>query len=102
MIDIVVLPMGLQTPSAPSVLSLILSLETLCSVQELAVSIRLCICQALAEPLRRQLQLFSERMHLSIGLSQHYENVPVYFMIFFLFFIFDYTVFLDMTVDYIK
>jgi hypothetical protein len=52
---IVVPPMGLQTPSAPSVLSLDLPLGTLCSVQWLAESIHLCICQALIEPLRRQL-----------------------------------------------
>ena len=45
----------LQTPSAPSVLSLIPPLRTPCSVQWLAVSICLCICQALAGPLRRQL-----------------------------------------------
>jgi hypothetical protein len=55
LIDIVVLPMGLWTPSAPSVLSLAPPLGTLCSVQWLAVSIRLCIYQALAESLRRQL-----------------------------------------------
>jgi hypothetical protein len=47
--------MGLQIPSAPWVLSLAPSLETLCSVQWMAVSIHLCICQAPAEPLRRQL-----------------------------------------------
>jgi hypothetical protein len=47
--------MELQTPSAPSVLSLIPPLETPCSVQWLAVSICLCICQALTEPLKRQL-----------------------------------------------
>jgi len=49
---------GLQTPSAqlvPSVLSLTPPLQTLCSIQWLAVSICLCICQTLAEPLRRQL-----------------------------------------------
>ena len=40
--------MGLQTPSAPWVLSLAPPLGTLCSVQCLAVSIHLCICQALA------------------------------------------------------
>jgi hypothetical protein len=51
----VVPPRGLQTPSAPWVLSLVPSLGTLCSVQWLAVSIHFCICQALAEPLRRQL-----------------------------------------------
>ena len=47
--------MGLQAPSAPSILSLALPLGTLCSVQWMAVSIHFCICQALAEPLRRQL-----------------------------------------------
>ena len=55
LVDIVVLSMGLQTPSAPSVLSLISSLGTLCSVQWLAMRIHLCISQALVEPLRRQL-----------------------------------------------
>ena len=55
LVDIVVLPMGLQTPSAPSVLSLTPPLGTPCSVQWLAVSICLCICKALAGPLRRQL-----------------------------------------------
>ena len=47
--------MGLQIPSVPSVLSLTPSLGTPCSVQWLAVNICLCICQAVAEPLRRQL-----------------------------------------------
>jgi hypothetical protein len=47
--------MGLQTPSAPLVLSLAPPLGALCSVQWLAESIHLCICQALAEPLKRQL-----------------------------------------------
>jgi hypothetical protein len=55
LVDVVVLPMGLQTPSAPSVLSLTPPLGTLCSVQWLAASISLYICQALEEPLRRQL-----------------------------------------------
>ena len=55
LIDVVVLPMGLQTLSAPSVLSLTPPLGTQCSVQWLAASINLCICQVLAEPLRRQL-----------------------------------------------
>jgi len=54
-VDNVVLLMGLQTHSAPSVLSLTPSLGTPISVQWMAASIRLCICQALAEPLRRQL-----------------------------------------------
>jgi hypothetical protein len=51
----IVLILGLQTPSALSVLSLTPTLETLCSDQWLASSIHLCICQALADPLRRQL-----------------------------------------------
>jgi hypothetical protein len=55
LIDIVVLPMELQTPSAPSVLSVAPSLGTLCSFQWLTGSIHLCVCQALVEPLRRQL-----------------------------------------------
>ena len=48
-------PMGLQIPSAPWVLSLVPSLGTLCSIQWMILSIHFCICQALAEPLRRQL-----------------------------------------------
>jgi hypothetical protein len=51
----VVPPMGLQTPSDPWVLSLTPSLGTPCSIQWMVVSIHFCICQALAEPLRRQL-----------------------------------------------
>jgi hypothetical protein len=53
LVHIDVPPMGLQTPSAPWVLSLAPSLGTLCSVQRITVSIHFCICQALAEPLRR-------------------------------------------------
>jgi hypothetical protein len=55
--DIVVLPMELQHPPptlVPSVLSLAPPLGTLHSVQWLAESIHLCICKALAGPLRRQ------------------------------------------------
>jgi hypothetical protein len=55
LLDIAVLPIGLQTPSAPSVLSLIPPLGTPWPVQWLAESICFCICQALAKPLRRQL-----------------------------------------------
>jgi hypothetical protein len=51
LVHIVGPPMGLQTPSAPWVLSLAPSLGTLCSVQWIAVSIHFCICQALAEPI---------------------------------------------------
>jgi hypothetical protein len=47
--------MGLQTPSVPWVLSLSPSLESLCSIQWMAVSIHFCISQALAKHLSRQL-----------------------------------------------
>jgi hypothetical protein len=50
----IVLPMELQTPSVLSVLSLTAPLATLCSVQWLAKSICICLCQALTEPLRTQ------------------------------------------------
>ena len=55
LIDIVVLPMRLQTPSAPSVLHITPPLGSPCSVQWLTVSIHICIGQALADPLRRQI-----------------------------------------------
>jgi hypothetical protein len=50
LVHIVVPPKEMQTPLLPSVLVLSLdpSLGTLCSVQWLAESIHLCICQALA------------------------------------------------------
>ena len=55
LVDIVVLPMGLQTPSTPSVHSVTHLLWILLSDQWLAASsICLCICKALAWPLRRQ------------------------------------------------
>jgi len=63
LVDTVVLPVGLQIPSAPSVISLTPPLGSLCSVQWLAVSLQLCISQALAEPLRRQLYQAPEVMH---------------------------------------
>jgi hypothetical protein len=53
--------MGLQTPSAISDFSLTPPLGTPCSVQWLSES--LCICQALAEPLRRQLYQASVSKH---------------------------------------
>jgi hypothetical protein len=56
--------MGLQTPSTPWVLSLAPSLGTLCSVPWMDASIHLCICQALAEPLRRQLYQAPVSKHL--------------------------------------
>jgi hypothetical protein len=49
--DIVVLPMRLQTPSAPAVLALTSPLGSPNSVQCLAVCICICIGPALAEPL---------------------------------------------------
>jgi hypothetical protein len=52
---IVVPPIGLQTPLAPRVLFLSSSIGDLVLSLWLAESIHLCICQALAEPLRRQL-----------------------------------------------
>ena len=45
----------MQTPLAPWVLSLARSFVSLCSVQWMTVSIHFSICQALEEPLRRQL-----------------------------------------------
>jgi hypothetical protein len=64
LVHIVVPSMGLQTPSAPSVLSLAPPLGTLCSVQKLAESLHPCICQALVEPLRRQLYQAPVSKHL--------------------------------------
>jgi hypothetical protein len=63
LVDIGVLPMGLQTPSAPSVLSLPPPVWTLHSVQWLAASIQLCICKTLAVPLMRQLYQTPFRKH---------------------------------------
>jgi hypothetical protein len=60
---IVVLPMGLQTLSALSVLSLTPPLGSPCSVQWLAESIHISICQALAEPFRRQLYQVPDSKH---------------------------------------
>ena len=51
----VVLPMGLQTPSDPSVLDLTSPLGSLSSAQCLAVCIGIFIGQVLAEPLSEQL-----------------------------------------------
>jgi len=63
LVDIVVLPVGLQTPTAPSVLSLTPPLGSPRPVQWLTVSICIYICQALAEPLRRQLYQAPVSMH---------------------------------------
>ena len=58
MVDIVVLPMKLQTPLAPSVLSLTPPLGTLHSVKWLALRICLCICKALVGPYQPYQALF--------------------------------------------
>jgi hypothetical protein len=55
LVHIVGSPMGLQTRSVPCLFSLVHSLGILCSVPQIAVSIHFCVCQALAEPLRKQL-----------------------------------------------
>ena len=65
MVHTVVPHKGLQTTSAPWVLSLAPPLGTLCFVQWMAVSIHFCICQALADPLRRQLYQAPVSKHLS-------------------------------------
>jgi hypothetical protein len=67
-VDIVILPMGLQKSSDPSVLSLTPLLGNPCSVQWLAVSIHLCICQALAAPFRRQLYQAPVSMHFLVSI----------------------------------
>jgi hypothetical protein len=54
LVDIVVLPIGLQTPSAPLVLHLHPSLGSPCSVLWLDACICICVRQALAEPLKGQ------------------------------------------------
>jgi hypothetical protein len=63
LVHIVIPPMGLQTHSAPWVLSAP-SLETVYSVQWMTMSIHFCICQVLAEPLRRQLYQSGISKHL--------------------------------------
>ena len=68
LVDNVVLPMGLQTPSTPSVLSPTPPLGSPCSVQWLAGSICICICEALAEPLWRQLNQAPVSKYL-VGIS---------------------------------
>ena len=74
LVDIVVFPKGLQTPSAPSVLSLTPSLGTPCSDQWLAVSIYLCTFQTLIGPLRKNLYQSLVSMHF-LGLGLGLANV---------------------------
>jgi hypothetical protein len=64
LVHIVVLPMGLQTPSAPWILSLAPPLGTLCFIQWMTVSIHFCICQALPRPHRRELNQVPVSKHL--------------------------------------
>ena len=59
----IVLTVGLQSPSAPSVLPLTLPLRSPGSVVRLAVNICICIGQVLAEPLRGQLYQDPVSMH---------------------------------------
>jgi hypothetical protein len=63
-VHIVVPPTELQTPSASWVFSLAPSLGIILSVQWMAVSVHFCICQALAEPLRRELYQAPVSKHL--------------------------------------
>ena len=63
LVDIVVLPIGLQTLSAPSVLSLPLPLGSLNSVWWLAVSIYVCIGQVLTEHFRGHLYQVPDSKH---------------------------------------
>jgi hypothetical protein len=81
LLDIVVLPMELQTPSTPSVPSLTPLLGTPHSVQWLAANIHLCISKALAGPLRRQPYQAPFSMHfltsiLCLGLVTVYGMSP--------------------------
>jgi hypothetical protein len=55
---------GAANPFSSFGFSLVLPLGTLCSIHCLAVSFHLCICQALAEPLRRQLYQAPVSKHL--------------------------------------
>jgi hypothetical protein len=71
--DIVLLSMRLQTPSATSVPVLTPPLGCLCSVQLLAVSIPICIGQALAKPLRGQLyQAFVSKHDLASSILSEF------------------------------
>jgi hypothetical protein len=80
-VHVVVLPMGFQIPSAPLVLSLTPPLGTPCSVQWLAASICLYICQALAEPLRRQLYQAPFSKHfLASTIVSGFDDSTVYGM----------------------
>jgi hypothetical protein len=67
LVVIVVPPMGLQTSSALSGLFITSPLQTPCSVQWLVISIHLCICQALAKALSRQLYQVPVSKHFLVS-----------------------------------
>jgi hypothetical protein len=67
LVDIVVLPMWLQTTSALSDLPLTPPLGSLSLVQGLAASIHICIAQALVEPLRGQLDQAPVSKHFLVS-----------------------------------
>ena len=67
LLDVIVLPMGLQTPSVLAVLTLTHSLGSWCSIQWLTMSIYLCICKALAGWLRRQSYQFPVNKHFVVS-----------------------------------
>jgi len=69
LVDIVVLPIRLQTTSTSSVFTLTPPLESLCSVQWLAASIIICISKDIAEPLRRPLSDSCQQALLGISSS---------------------------------
>ena len=80
LVDNVVLPMGLQTPSPTSVLSLTPPLGSQCSILWLSASICIYIGQALAEPLRTQLYQIPISKYVwhqqYLGLVAAYEMDP--------------------------
>lgn len=71
----VVLPMVLQTLSAPSVFSLTPPLESPCSVQWLAATILICISRALTEPLRRHPYLAPVSKHFLALAGQSLDDL---------------------------
>ena len=54
LVDTVILPMGLQSSSAPLVIPLTLPYWSLASIQWLAVSVCICLSQLIVKPLRGQ------------------------------------------------
>jgi hypothetical protein len=79
LVDINVLPVGLESPSIPSVLFLTPLLGTLCSVQWLVVSIHLCICKTSQET-----AISGSFQHPLLGIHNLYTGTYVIFAPFFL------------------